>query len=411
MTTSDLVHHLDPELLRQRAVDALQLIGTPAEERFDRITRIAQRVFGVPIATVTLVDHDRLWFKSCAGMDVPEAPRQASFCDRTVSLAETLVVPDTFEDPRFADTPAVTHAPHIRFYAGHPLLGPAGQVVGTFCLFDVRPRRLDTTQLALLEELGEWAQRELAHSAEMERAQQVQRGLLPSTTPDVPGWDVDGLCIPAQAIGGDLYDHELVPGGLALTVADVMGKGTGAAILMATVRAVLRGAARTAESRPGRGGEPPWAGVSLGRVFAATNRDLEPDLARSGSFVTAFHARLDPETGVLRYVDAGHGLSLVLRADGSTEHLSGGDLPLGLDRDATWTERQLVLLPGDTLAVFSDGLFDILGGTTDSLDDLAALVRRDPEPAAVVAAVRELTAVSAPLDDVTVLAVRRRPDA
>ena len=130
MTTTDVVHHLDPELLRQRAVDALQLIGTPAEERFDRITRIAQRVFGVPIATVTLVDHDRLWFKSCAGMDVPEATRQASFCDRTVSLAETVVVPDTLDDPWFADTPAVTGPPHIRFYAGHPLVGPAGRQEG-----------------------------------------------------------------------------------------------------------------------------------------------------------------------------------------------------------------------------------------------------------------------------------------
>jgi GAF domain-containing protein len=109
------------EARRLRALEQLQLLGTDREERFDRITRLAQRVFDVPIATITLVDEDTLWFKSAQGMPTDRAERQASFCDRTIALGATHVVPDALVDPRYAASPAVTGPPQVRFYAGQPL--------------------------------------------------------------------------------------------------------------------------------------------------------------------------------------------------------------------------------------------------------------------------------------------------
>ena len=393
----------DPaEIRRLRALEQLQLLGTEREERFDRITRLAQRVFDVPIATLTLVDEDSLWFKSAQGMPVDRAERQASFCDRTVALGGTHVVSDALADLRYATSPAVAGPPHVRFYAGQPLAGPGGLTVGTLCLFDLRPRTLDAGEVALLQELARWTEQELAHSVEMDRAREVQQALLPQHPPELPGYRVAGSCEPAFAVGGDLFDHDLVDGDLVLSVADVMGKGAGAAILMATVRAVLRTTVRDpGRARDGRRPE--------GDLLTAANRTLLPDLQRTGSFVTAFHARLEAATGRVRYGDAGHGLSLVRRAAGGVERLAGEDLPLGIDADQTWTEHEVVLEPGDTLFSFSDGLFDVLGGTYEALADVARLLEAHPEPDDLLRAVRALASAAAPLDGVTAVAVRRVP--
>src|SRR5437868_2149765 len=109
------------EQLRQRAVERLMILDTPPEERFDRLTRLAQKVFGVPVAAITLLDHGRVWCKSCTGMPAGDTPRSESFCDTAVAREETLVVEDARRDPRFAGLPAVREEPGIRFYAGHPI--------------------------------------------------------------------------------------------------------------------------------------------------------------------------------------------------------------------------------------------------------------------------------------------------
>ena len=386
---------------RLAALEGLQLLGTGREERFDRITRLAQRVFDVPIATVTLIAEDHLWFKSAQGMPLERADRQASFCDRTMALRRTHVVTDAEQDPVFAGAPAVCGPPHVRFYAGHPLTGPGGLVVGTLCLFDTRPRTLDAHEISVLEELARWTQDELTHSAEMDRAREVQAALLPGEPPTVPGYEVAGTCRPASAVGGDLLDLDVVDGDLVITLADVMGKGAGAAILMATVRAVLRAASR---------GEDPNASARRpeSAILAAAAATLQPDLDRTGSFVTLFTGRLEAATGRLRYADAGHGLAVVRRADGSTRQLAGADLPLGVEADFPWTAHELVLEPGDTLLVFSDGLFDVLGGTREALDHVARLVRAHPRPDDLLDQVRGLTAAATPLDDVTAVALHRR---
>ena len=112
------------EALRLQALRGLALLDTEAEERFDRITRTAVRLFGVPTALVSLVDDCRQWFKSKQGLGVTETSRDISFCGHAILGTVALVVPDALADPRFADNPLVTGPPHIRFYAGFPLGGP-----------------------------------------------------------------------------------------------------------------------------------------------------------------------------------------------------------------------------------------------------------------------------------------------
>jgi len=149
------------EAERLSALRALNILDTPPEERFDRITRIAQRLFDVPIALVSLVDINRQWFKSCQGLTTTETPRSMSFCAYALERTDPLVVPDTRLDPRFVDNPLVTNAPAIRFYAGQPLAGPDGHAVGTLCILDRRPRQMTPSDLKALTDLRHWAVNEL----------------------------------------------------------------------------------------------------------------------------------------------------------------------------------------------------------------------------------------------------------
>ena len=120
------------------------MLDTQPEDRFDRITRLAAALFNVPIALVSLVDQNRQWFKSCHGLNSNsrETSRDAAFCSHVVYNREPMIVSDTFQDPRFADSPLVTNDPRIRFYAGCPLILDDGSCVGSFCLVDTRPRTL-----------------------------------------------------------------------------------------------------------------------------------------------------------------------------------------------------------------------------------------------------------------------------
>src|ERR1700752_1549332 len=106
------------ENTRLDTLRALNILDTSPEERFDRLTRLAKRLFGVPIALVNLVDADRQWFKSCVGLSATETPRDISFCGHAILGDDILLVPDAGVDERFHDNPLVTGDPNIRFYAG-----------------------------------------------------------------------------------------------------------------------------------------------------------------------------------------------------------------------------------------------------------------------------------------------------
>jgi phosphoribosyl 1,2-cyclic phosphodiesterase len=144
----------DDEPVRLASLRALDLLDTEPEERFDRITRLATALFSVPMATITLLDERRQWFKSCQGTAGREDPRDASFCAHVVSNEEPVIVVDTLGDERFADNPLVLGGPRIRFYAGYPLTLSDGACVGTLCLLDTRPRTFDEPDLNQLRDLA-----------------------------------------------------------------------------------------------------------------------------------------------------------------------------------------------------------------------------------------------------------------
>lgn len=182
----DEAHRL--EVLRD-----LGLLDTAPEERFDRITRLAAALFGVPMAFVTLVDAERNWFKSRHGLHLDAIPRSLAFCAHAIQGDDVLVIEDALDDPRFADNPYVTGAPHVRFYAGQPLSTPDGSRLGTLCVVDSAPRGFSAHERRMLADLaavvaGEfaaaWSAAQLRHARREQRAQETWLRALLAHLPD-----------------------------------------------------------------------------------------------------------------------------------------------------------------------------------------------------------------------------------
>jgi GAF domain-containing protein len=149
---------------RLAALRQLALLDSEPEERFDRLARLAAGLLQAPVSLVTLVDHDRQWFKSRVGTLIEETSRDASFCAHAILGDEAMIVPDALEDERFADNPIVAGPPHVRFYAGCPLTLPDGHALGTLCVLDTRPRQLSAEQRALLRDLADLVEEELGRA-------------------------------------------------------------------------------------------------------------------------------------------------------------------------------------------------------------------------------------------------------
>ncbi len=185
----------DGEASRNEAVECLCLLDTPAEERFDRVTRLATRVFQAPIAMVTLIHGQRQWFKSAQGHLLTETPRNESFCQYTIMGRKPLVVTDPLDDPRFSELPAVRHL-GVRFYAGVPLKDSTGKSVGTLCVLDVQPRQFSREDLHTLRDLGRCLESELRleglQAAEQEMMKKmIAQQRLAATDPVTRGWSVE----------------------------------------------------------------------------------------------------------------------------------------------------------------------------------------------------------------------------
>lgn len=150
----------EPE--RLASLRQLNILDTPLEERFERITRIVCRALNVPVAAISLIDESRQWFKSVQGLDISETPRDVAFCAHAILQDEALVVPDTTLDIRFSGNPLVTKNPRIRFYAGQPLSLSAGVRLGTLCAIDNKPRELSAAESELMRDLARMVEAELA---------------------------------------------------------------------------------------------------------------------------------------------------------------------------------------------------------------------------------------------------------
>ncbi|QFT20664.1 Response regulator PleD [Pseudomonas sp. THAF187a] len=178
------------EAERQQALESLDVLDTPADPYLDALTRLARDLFGVKTALISLIDNERQWFKSRQGLEVAETPRTVSFCAHAILQDTPLVVEDSHRDSRFCDNPIVLRAPHVRFYAGHPLFDAQQQALGTLCLIDPAPRRLDRQELMRLRDLAYVVQgylqlRHCAHQADDLRdalSREQRKGMLDPLT-------------------------------------------------------------------------------------------------------------------------------------------------------------------------------------------------------------------------------------
>ena len=202
---------------RLKALQELDILDTPSEDRFDRLVRLGQDMFEVPIALISLVDINRQWFKSCFGLDVRETSREISFCGHAILGKDIFYIPDAASDSRFADNPLVTGAPHIRFYVGAPLFSE-GQAIGTLCMIDRRPRLLSNEQLRLLRDLADAVEQQLSlhnalEAARLLNAQSIRlRTILDTMAEGIVVIDADGSIESVNPAAESLFGY--APGDL-----------------------------------------------------------------------------------------------------------------------------------------------------------------------------------------------------
>ena len=270
---------------------------------------------------------------------------------------------------------------------------------------------------------------------DLQIARRIQESFLPGEIPRVPGWEIDARCRPARAVGGDFYDvfplsqHRRV----GLVLGDICDKGVGAALFMALVRTLVRafaqqphamswadrltGPASALETAPssGRRRELPSVGTgALKNAVALTNNYLIENHGATGMFATLFFGVLDPSTGQLTYVNAGHPPPVLVGADGEPRRLSADRFALGILPDHAFTLRQATLEPGARLLAFTDGVTDAKdpSGGFFGEERLIATVMAESASAAVTldrieAAVEAHRAGTELFDDATLLAARR----
>lgn len=341
------------------AVDRTGLMDSPPEERFDRITRLARELFDVDYALVNIVDDDEVYTKSQPdGPRLGRSPREAVFCGETVKQQGILEVDDAIADDRFRDIAAVTEY-GMRFYAGFPLRTDDGDAVGTLCLLDSDARSLTDAQRRSLEQFGRWAQAEVRQSEADAPAPAPSAGREERGSAD--GVRLASLAIPHGVVSGDSSGWQQVGGRVVVTLADVMGKGEAAG----AVAEALLGALQARRDM-----DPVQAMLSV-------EDEARTDGRYRDVFATVFHAVVDAASGTVDFVDAGHGLTLVLHADGTSERLDSRNLPLGLrPADVQWEPGRVRVGRGDLIVSVSDGALDAYDSTLESLrmigDDLRA---------------------------------------
>jgi sigma-B regulation protein RsbU (phosphoserine phosphatase) len=364
---------------RLAAVRRYQVLDTPPDGAFERITALAARLFDVPIAIVSIVDADRIWFKSHHGLDVEQIDREPGLCASAVLQDGPWLVTDASTDPRTLANPLVAGEMGLRFYAGVPLTTNDGYNLGTLCVIDQQPRELTEDQVASLSDLATVvmdelelrlaARRTVELESELRRtaedvAHTLQQSLLPARVPEIAGLDIAARYHVADRgeVGGDFYDVVADDeGGCAVVVGDVCGKGVAAASMTGTARWVLR--ATVADT---------WTPA---RALARLNSVLVTGQQNGGQYATAALVAVEPvrNGGTTVTVGlAGHPHPLLVRVDGNVERVGETSPVVGWMLDAAYTEASSPMRSGDFLVLFTDGTLEVVAGHGATEDDAVA---------------------------------------
>ncbi|HEY7513402.1 MAG TPA: GAF domain-containing SpoIIE family protein phosphatase, partial [Vicinamibacteria bacterium] len=294
--------------------------------------------------------------RSREGGDITKVSR--SIARKVMQERVSVILPNVLEDAAFRTQDSIL-ATGIRSAVCVPLWFTPGQgmpdeVIGLVYLDTLRKTHsFETEDVTILTALANVAAAKIENvrlleeslekrrmEEDMQRAAQIQRGLLPGAPPSVPGYGLLGLNYPCRTVGGDYYDFTVQDGRLHLALGDVSGKGTGAALLMTVLRAAVRGH---------------WTDASAAESVARINRTVCQNVP-DGKYVTFFGARLDPAAGQLVYVNAGHNPPLLVRASGEVDHLEQGGMVLGMFDSVSYDEGVVEMHEGDVLIVYSDGV-------------------------------------------------------
>jgi sigma-B regulation protein RsbU (phosphoserine phosphatase) len=404
---------------RLEAIRRYDILDTPPDGAFDRVTALAARHFNVPISIVSIVDTDRIWFKSHHGVEVEQIGRDPGLCASAILGNEPWVVEDAAVDPRTLANPLVAGDFGLRFYAGAPLTTRDGYNLGTLCVLDHEPRTLTAEEASTLEDMAAIVMdelelrlsartvvdREQALREQAERtAMALQQSLLPPELPAIPGIDLAALYQPADrsVVGGDFYDiFDLPSGGWALAVGDVSGKGAAAAAVTALARHTIRTASLSMDD-PAEVLSLLNRAMFLGRTEGAIDH-----------FCTVHLSFLCPDGDgfELLSASAGHPHALLTPAGGAPRPIETAGTPVGWYGDASYASLRTELGAGDALLIYTDGFTEARrdGELLGDEELLTLLAERAGEPAGALAA-GLLEMVSAPdvqvRDDAAALVLR-----
>lgn len=408
------------ELERLRVlVEASKLINSSIEPSvlFSSIVSMAREQLGVERGTLFFVDEAKgeIWARIPAEGDVSEIrlPMGKGIAGTVAATGETVILNDAWSDPRFDSSVDRRSGFRTRSILCVPIRNRDRRIVGVLELLNKQDGDFGEADLEFLALVSEHVaigmenatlhmsllekdrmQRELAFGKE------IQESLLPEPPHAIAGTEIAATSVACYEVGGDSYDFiELPSGDLGLAIADVSGKGVAAALVMSSLQAAMRVAAPLDES-PVR--------------LAARLDKLVRDLAGGRKYVTLFFGFYSPATGRLRYVNAGHNPPLVLRHGGVTTLASTG-VPIGLVPVPAWKEAEVVLEPGASLVLFTDGMTEASSPDDEEFGNerfqaLASSLAGRPAPELIAGLLEGVTVFEAgarPSDDKTLVVVRR----
>ena len=348
--------------------------------------------------------------------EVGEIRVSRNVLDEVVIRGKSVLTSDAQHDPRFASGTVVLQG--VRSVLAVPL-GVADKVFGIIyadspiaegrftedhlkvltTLASVAAIRVENTRLVEERLERERLERELALASE------IQQRFQPTAPPIVHGYELQGISFPCYEIGGDYYDFiEREDGRLVIALGDVSGKGTAAALLMSSLHAAVHAQSGSHDS--------------LVATISAVNKYLADNIP-ANRFVTLFYAELDPESGALAFLNAGHNPPLIVHAAGTVEQLASGGLPLGIKRDADYREGRTQLQPGDVLVIYSDGVTEAVSPTGEEFGPtrLYEVVSRNIEASAsgirdrIESSLTKFSQGTSAADDITLVIVKRQAEA